>query len=357
MSEWIGDLNEQITAGNGCVLVTIAGVRGSAPREVGAKMLVTGHETIGTIGGGQLEYKCTQIAFNTLKDEKNGNRLRKFTLGANCGQCCGGVVEVLFEAFCVEKPGWIDVLSAAHRRREPFVIATSPYSKYLISANGNIAYPKGCTVNGRLAVDAMRILNQRESAQRLNLKLNDNDNDNEDLLLEPVVASDLNIAIFGAGHVGAATVSTLSPLDCNIRWIDSRRNIFPKHLPENVQKIESAQPELEVAAMPAGSCYLVMTHSHPLDQAVIQQILARDDFCYCGLIGSVSKRRQFEKRLLKLGMPQSRFDRLTCPIGIDGIAGKKPAEIAIAVAAELLRLSEARGAGEKLPANVRILRQ
>ena len=109
--------------------------------------------------------------------------------------------------------------------------------------------------------------------------------------------------------------------------------------------------------MPAGSCYLVMTHSHPLDQAVIQQILARDDFCYCGLIGSVSKRRQFEKRLLKLGMPQSRFDRLTCPIGIDGIAGKKPPEIAIAVAAELLRLSEARGAGEKLPANVRILRQ
>jgi xanthine dehydrogenase accessory factor len=355
MNEWIGDLGEQIAAGNGCVLVTVAGVRGSAPREVGAKMLVTHHETIGTIGGGQLEYKCTQIAFDTLKREEDGNRIRKFTLGANCGQCCGGVVEVLFEAFCVERPEWIDVLRETHRRREPCVLATGLRDKYLITAKGNIAYPEGCTVNGRLAADAMRILDQRENAQRVKLEMKDNDE--EDFLLEPVVVSDLNIAVFGAGHVGAATVNTLSSLDCNIRWLDNRRSIFPKHLPENVQKIESEQPQLEVAAMPAGSCYLVMTHSHPLDQAVIQQILRRDDFRYCGLIGSVSKRRQFEKRLIKLGMPQSRFDRLTCPIGIDGIAGKKPAEIAIAVAAELLRLSEATEAGSELPENVRILRR
>ncbi len=357
MNEWIGDLYEKITAGNACVLVTVAGIRGSVPREVGAKMLVTDHETIGTIGGGQLEYKCTQIAFNTLNNEEDGSRLRKFPLGANCGQCCGGVVDVLFESFCAEKPEWIDVLQEFHRQREPLVIATGLRSKYLITAKGLIAYPPRCPVDGSLAVEAMRILNQQESAQKVKLELNDNDN--EDLLLEPVVASNLNIAVFGAGHVGTATVHTLSSLDCNIRWIDSRRHIFPEHLPDNVQKIESTHPELEVAAMPADSCYLVMTHSHPLDQAVIQQVLARDDVRYCGLIGSVSKRRQFEKRLLKLGLSQARFDRLTCPIGIDGIAGKKPAEIAIAVAAELLQLSEATSlsSGEEIPDNVRILRR
>ncbi len=356
MNEWIGDLHEQTNAGKACVLVTVASVRGSAPREVGAKMLVTDHETIGTIGGGQLEYKCTQIAFNTLKNQEDGSNLRKFTLGANCGQCCGGVVEVLFESFCTEQPDWIEVLHESHRHREPLVIATGLRSKYLITANGHIAYPPRCTVDGSLAVDAMRVLNQQENAQRVQLKMND---DSEELLLEPIVPSNLNIAIFGAGHVGAATVNTLSSLDCNIRWIDSRRNIFPQHLPDNVQKIESAQPELEVAAMPADTCYLVMTHSHPLDQAVIQQVLARDDVRYCGLIGSISKRRQFEKRLLKLGMTQARFERLTCPIGIDGIAGKKPAEIAIAVAAELLQLTDSKAVagGKELPENVRILHQ
>ena len=188
-----------------------------------------------------------------------------------------------------------------------------------------------------------------------------NDGNDQDVLFEPVVSSDLNIAVFGAGHVGVATVNALSSLDSNIRWIDSRRNIFPEHLPGNVQIIESGRPELEVAAMPAGACYLVMTHSHPLDLDIIQQILGRGDFNYCGLIGSRSKRHRFEKRLRQQGMAQSRIDKLTCPIGIDGIDGKKPAEIAIAVAAELLQMSEARcrkaSAGEDLPDNVRLLRR
>ncbi len=354
MNKWIGDLREQITAGNACVLVTVAGVRGSAPREVGAKMLVTDHETIGTIGGGQLEYKCTQIAFNTLKNEEDGNSLRKFTLGASCGQCCGGVVEVLFESYCAERPIWLDELQIAHQGREPVVVATSSSGKYLVTAEGECMYPPEATAHGVLLPEAMRMLHQREPARRIKLRTDD---DSEDWLLEPVVTSNLNIAVFGAGHVGAAIVNTMASIDSNIRWIDSRRNIFPDHVPENVQKIECEQPALEVAAMPGGSYYLVMTHSHPLDQAVIQQILARDDFRYCGLIGSVSKRRQFEKRLLKLGMPQTRFDRLTCPIGIDGIAGKKPAEIAIAVAAELLQLSEVTETAQEMPENVHILRQ
>jgi len=364
MNEWIDDLSEQVAEGNACTLVTVAGVRGSAPREVGAKMLVTERETIGTIGGGQLEYKCTQIAVNTIRNNEDGSRLRKFTLGANCGQCCGGVVEVLFESFCAIKPAWLGELQEIHHRREPAIIATVPgrldaAGKYLITADGNCIFPAESTIDDDVLREATRILAQSGRAQRVRTKLNDGNE--QDVLFEPVVSSDLNIAVFGAGHVGAATVNALSSLDGNIRWIDSRRNIFPEHLPGNVQIIESSRPELEVAAMPAGACYLVMTHSHPLDLDIIQQILGRGDFSYCGLIGSRSKRLRFEKRLRQQGMAQSSIDKLTCPIGIDGIDGKKPAEIAIAVAAELLQTSEARcrkaSAGEDLPDNVRFLRQ
>ncbi len=362
MNEWIGDLHEQTSAGNACVLVTVAGIRGSAPREVGAKMIVTESETIGTIGGGQLEYKCTQIACRSMRDREDGSRMRKFTLGTNCGQCCGGVVEVLLESFYADRPLWLNEVRRAHQRREAVIIATLPDNshesgKYLIAANGDYRFPAGSKPHGNLQREAVRILAQRQGAQRVRTKMNDDSE--QDVLFEPVVSSDVNIAVFGAGHVGAATVSTLASLECNIRWIDCRRNIFPEHVPANVQKIESERPEFEVAAMPAGTNYLVMTHSHPMDQEIVQQVLARDDFGYCGLIGSKSKRRRFEKRLLKLGMAQSRIDRLTCPIGIDGIDGKKPAEIAISVAAELLQLSEARSqsTGEEIPDNVRILRR
>jgi xanthine dehydrogenase accessory factor len=150
----------------------------------------------------------------------------------------------------------------------------------------------------------------------------------------------------------------MAGLDCNLRWIDSRRGIFPPKVPGNVACLESESPPAEVAAMPANAFYLVMTHSHPLDFEICSRILARGDFAYCGLIGSVSKRRRFEKLMRKQGMPDAVLDRLTCPIGIAGIESKKPEAIAIAVAAELLRKQTASTVSHVRPAvNLHVLRQ
>ena len=160
-----------------------------------------------------------------------------------------------------------------------------------------------------------------------------------DYVVEIVGGSGFNVAVFGAGHVGTETVLALSRLDCTIRWIDSRRRIFTA-VPRGVQAIEAPRPEREVAAMPPGSYYLVMTHSHALDFDVCLSVLSRRDAAYCGLIGSRSKRRRFEKRFRDAGMAQQTIDNLVCPIGIDGIGGKRPAEIAIATTAELLRRRE-----------------
>jgi xanthine dehydrogenase accessory factor len=176
------------------------------------------------------------------------------------------------------------------------------------------------------------------------------------LFYEPVRASDFNIAVFGAGHVGAAVVNVLSGLDCNIRWIDSRPGIF-RAVPRNARAVETSEPALEVAAMPPSSFYLVMTHSHPLDFDICDRILRRSDAAYCGLIGSLTKRRRFEKRFRQQGLSQSAIDQLVCPIGVAGISGKKPAEIAIAAAAEILRAHEKSLTQEAaLPDNVQPIR-
>ena len=93
MNEWIDELADLAAAGEPAVLVTVAGIRGSAPREIGAKMIVTAAASIGTIGGGQLEYQSTRVAVGMLDDERTS--LRSFPLGSSMGQCCGGVVDVL----------------------------------------------------------------------------------------------------------------------------------------------------------------------------------------------------------------------------------------------------------------------
>ena len=66
------------------------------PRKSGAKMLVLDDGTLfGTIGGGQLEYQSTRIAAGMLGEDLLA--LRSFPLGSSMGQCCGGVVEILFD--------------------------------------------------------------------------------------------------------------------------------------------------------------------------------------------------------------------------------------------------------------------
>ena len=106
--------------------------------------------------------------------------------------------------------------------------------------------------------------------------------------------------------------------------------------------------------MPARSCYLVMTHSHAIDFEITDRILRRGDFTYCGLIGSISKRRRFEKRFRAEGLQDRDLERLVCPIGVDGISGKKPAEIAVAATAEILQAWERaqRGVEADYPKNV-----
>ena len=161
------------------------------------------------------------------------------------------------------------------------------------------------------------------------------------LLFEMIRPPSRRIALFGAGHVGRAFVRIMAEVPCRITWIDQRSGEFPTELPANVSVLVSQAPEYEIAALPAGSHVLVMTHSHQLDLAIIEAALRRGDFPYVGLIGSRTKRARFVRRLAQRGIDQDAIARLVCPIGVPAAGGKHPAEIAIAVAAQILQVQSA----------------
>lgn len=261
MSEWrriIADLRREAAP---VMLVSVDSIVGSTPREAGAKMLVTAERQYGTIGGGNLEYQACRIARDQLALGEVGG-LRRFPLGAGLGQCCGGLVNLMFER----------------------LDAHSDWSR------------------AELAEDRIELY------------------------------------LFGAGHVGTALVQVLRDLPVNIHWIDTRDGLLPEDSADLAETICTDTPEAEVDLAPPGSFFLVMTHDHALDQCLCEQILRRDDFAYFGLIGSQSKRRNFETRMRRRGVDPERFARMTCPIGIDGINSKQPAQIAISVAAEILQV-------------------
>jgi xanthine dehydrogenase accessory factor len=169
------------------------------------------------------------------------------------------------------------------------------------------------------------------------------------LVFEPVLPPRFQVALFGAGHVGRALVKLLADLPCLVTWIDSRAEAFPAEIPANAAVELTDLPEEEVVDLPHESYVLVMTHSHALDLRIVERALRRPDLRYVGLIGSKTKRARFLRRLALRGLAPEEIARLTCPIGIEGVACKRPAEIAIAVAAQLLQLHSAATRAEKQP--------
>lgn len=316
------------------VLVTVAQVAGSAPREPGAKMLITQYHAFDTIGGGHLEMVATDIAREMLSmpagELRAERRLERFPLGPSLGQCCGGVVHLAFERIMPEAGEHFGSLARRWREGQDSwrlvpLDSVEPASSYdatgtHLSGPGPATLPRpGPGIDCKVRID--------DHGKRW--------------LIDSCLPYRPRLYLFGAGHVGAAIVRALAELPCQVVWIDERDDMFPSVLPANVRIEATDTPEAVVEEAPPGASFLVLTHSHALDQQLSEHILRRTDFTWFGLIGSKTKRVSFERRLQERGIPAARMADMTCPIGLPGIHDKAPAVIAISVAAQLMQVWEA----------------
>ena len=339
MDDWITSLMDSQSSGCAAVLVTVASVKGSAPRGAGTKMVVSTDQVHGTIGGGHLEFTAIDIARRQLRGGEI-QELQRFPLGASLGQCCGGVVNLLFEPVAADA-AWVGALERLRAGGERVVIATpargtSLGGKLLVTA-GSVDGTLGAAQFDTAAARVARDLLSRNSASQLVDLATAATASNDLCFFDLIAQQDFNIVLFGAGHVGRALVNVLANVPCRVTWVDGRDDAFPAALPDNVEVVATDAPEAEVAAAAPGSYFLVMTHDHALDERLSEQILRRGDYAHFGLIGSLSKRRQFERRLEARGIAAELLATMTCPIGNRGISGKEPGVIAVAVAAELLQ--------------------
>jgi xanthine dehydrogenase accessory factor len=339
MIDWLQTLNQLRMRRSRCILATVAETRGSVPREAGAKMVVTGDAAFGTIGGGQLEYEALRVAREMLAGDVSAGlpELRRFGLGPSLGQCCGGAARVLFEALSAETDAWPVALEQLIERGERVVLVTaigSPVGGKLVVSGDGVVGALGDPRRHAEAVQAAQaLLEVADPAPRLE------QTGDGALLLEPLRPDGWQVVLFGAGHIGKALVRVLGELPCRVAWIDGRAEQFPREVPANVVVECTQMPQHAVERAPSGTAFLVMTHSHALDLTLCEKILRRNDFSYFGLIGSATKRAKFAKRLQARGCSADVIERMVCPIGLPGLSGKHPGEIAVAVAAQLLMVS------------------
>ncbi|WP_280568881.1 xanthine dehydrogenase accessory protein XdhC [Chromohalobacter sp. 296-RDG] len=164
------------------------------------------------------------------------------------------------------------------------------------------------------------------------------------LLFECFAGAEQHIAIFGAGHVAQALVPLLTPLAWRIHWFDSRADAFAALSPSpcvDCHRLDENAIETALESLPHGVHALVMTHDHAQDRRLIDALLSHADVTSIGLIGSQSKWASFQHLLRDAGHDTTALARVRCPIGIPGAGGKRPYEIALAIAAELLTFAPA----------------
>jgi xanthine dehydrogenase accessory factor len=147
MPEWREAVRTLEQAGTPAVLVTVLATRGSAPRDAGAKMVVTADAQFGTIGGGAIEYHSLRIARELLADATAGSPcVREFDLRAMPGQSCGGASSILFEP--LRPPAWrIALFGAGHVGQALVgVLGTLPCRVLWFDARPDV-FPPACPPN------------------------------------------------------------------------------------------------------------------------------------------------------------------------------------------------------------------
>ena len=341
MTDWLVQLQDVLRVERQAMVVTVAATRGSVPREAGTRMIVIADELHGTIGGGHLEFDAIRIARDALAANDAGadagsggaHWLVRFPLAAKLGQCCGGVATLLFQRVSASAT-WPAELIAKRAAGNPVALVVAigtPFTATTVATAETV----GQTALPATALDATRKLLATGGPGAAFVP-----DGNCAWYVENIVRNDFNVVLFGNGHVGQALVQVLSTIACTVTWVDQREEDFPDSVSGNITVAATDAPDEAVIDAPPGTWFLVMTHNHALDLELTARILARSDFSYLGLIGSASKRAQFEKYLAARGVSVGALKRITCPIGIGAIRSKEPGAIAVAVAAELLQLRE-----------------
>jgi len=305
--DWLVQVRASIMAGQALVLVTIVQTQGSTPREAGAHLWVTPQTVHGTIGGGHLEWVAAQRAREMITTQDWNARCQRYALGPSLGQCCGGAVTLMFEPLSRFDLDWLD---------EAIRLV-------------------------RMGVGARRVRNLTQNGQPVSVSrphLQDMGNthrwiEDDGQWEEHLSANALPVVVCGAGHVGKEIIRLLGALPVAVTWLDRRDDQWPQDVPANVVCVQG--DDEDVRDMPPDAAWLVLTHDHALDMAIVEQVLRHQRFVFLGMIGSKTKAARFRSQLGRRFAP-GQIERLTCPVGLVDTESKLPSVIAISIVAQLL---------------------
>ncbi len=317
--------------GESTVLVSIVGKSGSAPRGVGAHMLIGCNGRIaGTIGGGVTEAEAIRAGCEALREQVSC--MRNYHLREDgeesTGSVCGGDVTLRLQYVPCGDTRLHDAIATAKTRLETkeacwIIIGPLDDSLGAISVYNDLGV-KGAEVppevTGTLGSCSKCVTVRGKS-----------------YYTQPLIPKG-RVYIFGGGHIAQALVPVLSGVDFRCVILEDRTEFCRPELFPGVEEVRLIRPEeweKHLRITPYDYiCVMTRGHKNDID---CQAFALRTEARYIGVMGSRRKIAIVNSELKRRGFTESELARIVTPIGLP-ILAETPGEIAISIAAQLIQV-------------------
>ncbi len=358
-SELFTEIAQRVEAGETLAVATIFDTRGSTPREVGAKMLIRPDGGIvGTIGGGCGEADVWRAALDVIDTKLPAVVQVDLTeeMNLRTEAVCGGIMQVFVEprypTGAEAEPGapppgdgFSATIAAALAQRRPTAIVT------VVRTSGPLLQGARLLVTdehvegtlGNAAIDERAVLAARQAltgtADRpFTLPLLDATGIEAGMAFVELYLPVPRLFILGAGHIAQPLARVGKLLDFEVAVLDDRAAFANRGRFPEADEVLAADFAETLATYPVDRrTYVVLvTRGHQQDVAALRS-LAYSDAPYIGMIGSKRRVWTVLKLLHDEGVPPEKLLRIYAPIGLD-VEAITPAEIAVAIGAELVKI-------------------
>lgn len=329
--------------GTAFAVATVVGVRGSAPRDPGAAMAVSGDgEVVGSVSGGCVEGAVYESAREVL--ETGEAVLETYGISDEdafaVGLTCGGILDVLVQPV---------PLGAEYGRVLASVRAGEPVAVASVVSGGRV----GATLAvwrdrtaGTLGVegldvavvdDARGLLEQGQTGTRHYGPSGERRLDDVAVFVSSYTPPP-RLLVFGAIDFAGAVARLGVYLGYHVTVCDARPVFATRKRFPDAHEVVCEWPHrfLERTGTDARTVVCVLTHDPKFDVPLLEVALRRPA-AYIGAMGSRRTHADRLERLREAGVSDAELARLRSPIGLD-IGARSPEETAVSILAEVISL-------------------
>lgn len=328
-------LTAALAQGQGAALATVVGVRGSAYRREGTRMLVLDDGAqVCMLSGGCLEAEVVEVALDVIRTGvpalTHYDLSEDVTWGLGIG--CGGSVDVRVERVDLEDTvtaGWLAALGEG--RAAALAVPLTGEGRVLVLPDGGVTGHLPGEDRHAFAVDAARARLGMREPRAVTLPAPDGTPVFIDVNVPPP-----QLGIYGAGHDAMPLAAQAHALGYAVHVIDSRpAYLTPGRFP-GAALHPLAPEELDRFAPGERAHLIVMNHHLDRDRVCLAHAL-RSGADYVGVLGPRSRAQDLLRALAEEGVTftPEQLARLRSPVGLR-LGAEAPEEVALSILAELM---------------------